>query len=108
LDIAHPSIHDQLSELRRQRTDINGRIAELEAEAARQSSTLQPGDYVKITSASIAEGEYARYVRYDSYGFQPHEVVLIPSNVGANAMSVEPATAAEAAEYLRKVADSLT
>lgn len=101
------SVYEQLSELRRQRTEIDSRIDALEAEAAWRVSKLQAGDYVKITSADIADGEYARYVQYNCCGFLPHQVELIPSGVTVNAMSVEPATAAEVAEYLRKVADSL-
>lgn len=102
------SIHDQLSELRRQRTEISDRIDALEAEAARQSSELQPGDYVKIISSNVANEEYARFVQYSPFAFMPYTVEIIPSGVTVNAMSVEPATATEVAEYLRKVADSLT
>jgi len=102
------SIHDQLSELRRQRTEISDRIDELEAEAARQASEIQPGDYVKITSSGTAEGEYARYARNSGFEFFPHRVEVIPSGIAINVMSVEPTSARDVAEYLRKVADSLT
>lgn len=102
------SVHRQLAVLRRKQAEIGLRIAEIEAEIERQLSALKPDDYVKITSADEGEGSYGQLVRNQPHALFPYMVRLIPSNVEVEVMSVEPATAAEAAEYLRKVADSLT
>ena len=99
---------DILKAKRRQHAQLSAEIAELET-AARTTSSLKLGDYVKITQSATADGQYGQLVRVGNpYEVVPYLVRTIPYSISVHAAEVTAVEIDEVQTFLIEVASQLT